>query len=786
MVNIHNKPKPYRLLRIRFCHFIVAFIILGRAASSVAQDQVILPDKIHVKVDQSLASQLSNYADPSSPTGFRAFDVLNQQWDVKQINRIFPDAGKHEAAHRAHGLHLWYEVHFADSIGHDLTQVLQHYQRLDAIQLAEPVYQMSIEVIPQPTEVAPDPDFNDQWHYENTGQSGGTAGADISLTDAWKVETGSDDVVVAIIDGGMDPTHDDLAEAMWINQPEADGETGVDDDNNGYVDDIHGYGFGDGRGDFYPHYHGVHVGGTVGAVSNNGVGVAGIAGGSGTGDGVRLMSCAVFGSRSQGGFPTAFVYAADNGAVIAQNSWGGGRQSKVLEDAIDYFIARAGYDNTEENFDKNIQIGPMAGGLVVFAAGNSNSENPGSGYPASYSPTLAVASTDHNDQRSYFSNYGDWIEIAAPGSNVFSTYTNNTYNHLSGTSMACPHVSGVAALIVSQYGGEGFEPESVKSMLLRSADNIDTANPGYQGKLGAGRLNAFRALDLDDANQAPAPITDLIVDSLTHRSATLRWTATGNDGDEGAAARYDLRYAANPITADNFEQATPVADVSAPAPAGDTEYVEVTGLPADTKLYFALIAYDYHQLSSGMSNVAEGTTQEAPVMKLNPVSFTVNLNSGDSLTQQLTVDNTEGGSPLIVSLNTQSKQEVEDYSKKNSNWKILLIRTSKIYTKDAEDLLKEEYGITPDIINHYGLPDYDLSSYGLLVIASQNSSSFYRTISSQKAKFEAFSRRGGVIIYQSGNYTTSLPDGVQTNYVYDNSYKSSKSSGAYHHPEHSR
>jgi hypothetical protein len=195
---------------------------------------------------------------------------------------------------------------------------------------------------------------------------------------------------------------------LWINTIEENGQDGIDDDGNGYIDDIHGYGFADHAGNFFPDYHGVHVGGTVAAVNNNGIGVSGVAGGSGAGDGVRIMSCAVFSGFNQDGFDQAFVYAADNGAIIAQNSWGyslpGVFEQSVL-DAIDYFIANAGYD---ENGDP---IGLMQGGLVVFAAGNEDSS--ADYYPGYYARVMAVASTDHNDVRSDFSNYGSWVDIAA-------------------------------------------------------------------------------------------------------------------------------------------------------------------------------------------------------------------------------------------------------------------------------------------------------------------------------------------------------------------------------------
>ena len=501
-------------------HSLLGFlIVLGAAASSLAQSSSAATHKIHIKVSERLAQRLSYRSAPSSRTGSSAFDVVNEQQQVKLIRRVFPPAGKYEAAHRFHGLHRWYEVVFEDSISSELMQVVERYQHLAEVSIAEPVYPRSLEVMPRSAETKADPEFGNQWHYQNTGQNGGTPGADIRLSDAWKLQVGSDEVVVAIIDGGMDPTHDDLAGAMWINEREANGQAEVDDDNNGYVDDIYGYGFGDERGDFYPHYHGVHVGGTVGAVSNNGVGVAGVAGGRGAQRGVRLMSCAVFGKEGQGGFASAFVYAADNGAVIAQNSWGGGSPSDILEDAIAYFVARAGYDNTEENFDKNVQVGPMAGGLVIFAAGNNGSEEAHDSYPASLPSVLAVASTDHNDQRSPFSNYGDWVDIAAPGSGILSTYTNNGYGYLSGTSMACPQVSGVAALLVAQHQAVGLHPSFIRQRLLQSADNIDSLNPGYKGKLGQGRLNAFRALSADVENDTAS---DQTPDSLSYLFLTLQ------------------------------------------------------------------------------------------------------------------------------------------------------------------------------------------------------------------------------------------------------------------------
>ena len=172
-----------------------------------------------------------------------------------------------------------------------------------------------------------DPQMSLQWHYQNFGDIPySVAGADINLFDAWKVSTGSPDVVVAIIDGGIDTSHEDLSQNLYVNLAELNGEAGKDDDGNGYVDDIYGFNFCTNEGKIYPHNHGTHVAGTVAAVNNNGIGVAGVAGGDGSVQtGVRLMSCQVFDPRSgagQGDFAKALVYACENGASIAQCSWG--------------------------------------------------------------------------------------------------------------------------------------------------------------------------------------------------------------------------------------------------------------------------------------------------------------------------------------------------------------------------------------------------------------------------------------------------------------------------------
>jgi subtilisin family serine protease len=467
-------------------------------------------------------------------------DRANEQFKAYKMNRVFRNAGKFEARHRKFGLHLWYEVEFNSAT--PVSQLISSYQNVAEIDIAEGIHAtrlvgnpVKVEMTPQPLPASlpggtNDPRFSDQWHYENTGQNNGTAGADISLLEAWQIETGNPDVIVAIEDGGIDFDHADLAANMWVNEGEIAGN-GIDDDNNGYVDDVYGYNFADNTGDIYVGDHGTHVAGTVAAVNNNGIGVSGVAGGSGNNDGVKLMSCNVFGSTN-GGFAEAYAYAADNGAVISQNSWSYSypyvRDQAVL-DGIDYFIANAGGPNA-----------PMNGGIVIFSAGNSNSQS--RYYPAYYNKVMAVAATNKNDVRSYYSNFGSWVDIAAPGGElentntdptaVLSTFPNDNYGVFQGTSMAAPHVSGVAALIISKYAGN-ITPQEVWDKLTENTDPIDALNSAtYAGKLGSGRLNAYKALTDDALPSVPSGLT---ANNVTQTSFTVQWNTVSG------ATSYDVQ-----------------------------------------------------------------------------------------------------------------------------------------------------------------------------------------------------------------------------------------------------
>ncbi|NME69120.1 S8 family serine peptidase [Flammeovirga aprica] len=461
--------------------------------------------RVKLKKDKIDAfTQLNNSSSDQGiiTTGDSQLDALNERYGITKLQRVFPYSSKFEEKHRHYGLHLWYEFTFTTDESPDI--VAENFSTFTDFEISKPVNRKVLsegkytafeasKIKGFSSEVSMnDPFLSNQWHYHNTGQNNGVVGADISLYDAWEINSGSSNVIVAVMDAGIDVDHIDLEDNIWVNQIEIP-NNGVDEDGNGYIDDINGFNFVSNNGDIEAGEHGTHVGGTISAVNNNSIGVAGVAGGNGNSNGVKLMSCMNFANNgSNGGFAQAFVYATDNGAVISQNSWGHTTPSyfdQEILDAIDYFIAEAGSENDS----------PMKGGIVIFASGNSNDND--LYYPGYYEPILTVASTTNEDQKAYYSNYGDWVDIAAPGGEtisnaekgILSTLPNDTYGYFQGTSMACPHVSGVAALVVSAAKGNMTNTE-LRSILENAVDDISAQNPLFNGKLGTGRINAYKAL----------------------------------------------------------------------------------------------------------------------------------------------------------------------------------------------------------------------------------------------------------------------------------------------------
>ena len=507
-----------------------------------------------------------------------------------KMERVFKPAGIYEERTIAEGLDRWYTIYFDES--KDVAEVLQQFNKAAGVEYAErvlPIARPKFTAKPytgpapqtrnQPTASAfNDPLLAKQWHYYNDGSISPRAkkGADCNLKPVWeKYTTGKSNVIVAVVDGGIDITHEDLVDNLYINEKEKNGQAGVDDDGNGFVDDVYGYNFVEAKdvvgGTIQPDNdgHGTHVAGTVAARNNNGKGVAGVAGGNGTPDsGVRLMSCQIFrGKDEQGDAAAAIKYAADNGAVICQNSWGYSSTSgvtampKLLKEAVDYFIKMAGCD---ENGQQRANS-PMKGGVVVFAAGNENKEF--AAYPACYPPAVSVSAMAWNFAKASFSNYARWITIMAPGGDqdtfgteggILSTVPKSKvpsgYAYFQGTSMACPHVSGIAALIASYFGRQGFTNDELKSRLITAYRpfNIDELNPAYKGKLGKGYIDAEAAFE-SDTKIAPEKVGTLTL-TPDFVDITAEWSIAKDE--DKTAAFYRLYISSNDLTAENIKDMT--------------------------------------------------------------------------------------------------------------------------------------------------------------------------------------------------------------------------------------
>ncbi|OQY27798.1 MAG: hypothetical protein B6244_09400 [Candidatus Cloacimonetes bacterium 4572_55] len=344
-------------------------------------------------------------------------------------------------------------------------EAIQRYSSDPYFEYIEPNYRLyALETIPN------DPHFFQLWGMHNTGQTGGQDDADIDAPNAWDIGVGGD-VIVGVIDTGVDYNHNDLADNMWTNPGEIP-DNNIDDDNNGYVDDIHGWDFF--YGDNNPldgNRHGTHCSGTIAGVGNDGVGVAGVCWQA------KIMALKFLddgGSGDTDGAISALEYAVMMGANLTSNSWGGGGFSQAMHDAIS-----AAQD---------------AGQLFIAAAGNDyesdNDQNPH--YPSNYDldSVISVAATTHSDELASFSNVGqESVDLGAPGTDIYSTTPGNSYEHLSGTSMATPHVAGAAALLWSS--APQLSNLEIKEQLL---DNVDLT-PAMQGRvLSNGRLNIANAM----------------------------------------------------------------------------------------------------------------------------------------------------------------------------------------------------------------------------------------------------------------------------------------------------
>ena len=609
--------------------FLCAFLMFSCTSEPVPEQQIqttepvqeFVPGTMNIKFSEDMADLVAAdlrsggaVTKASSPEIEGLYSTLG----IVSMERLFQDGGEFEPRMRKAGLDRWYKVTYDQSV--PVTKAAADFSSVAGVEITEPVRSIKL------SDTFNDPMLYQQWHYYNDGTltSRHRAGADINVKPVWEnYTTGNENVIVSIVDGGIDLEHEDLA---WNCLSGSNVHRNFVDNNYRIV----------------PHNHGTHVAGTVAAVNGNGIGVCGVAGGNYAAGvhGVKLLSCQIFKanpddpSKDLGADGAqAIVWGANHGAVISQNSWGysfenpeDGRDVNIepsLKDAVDYFIRYAGCDNDGNQLPES----PMKGGIVIFAAGNDGMPF---GPPANYEPIVAVGAIAPDFTRAYYSNYGDWVDIAAPGGSVYydqgqvlSTTPGDTYGLMQGTSMACPHVSGVAALLVSYYGGPGFTNEMLKTRLLEGANPSAVASSAQIGPL----LDAQGSFSYG-STAAPDRVESISA-TVASNSVNVEWTVT-RDSDDGKAYAFLILASKDKADFDGLDcNSIPGGMISVPVltgdlSAGDAISGRISGLDFESEYFVSVVAYDYARNYSSPSPLVQVTT-----LRNNPPVINMEYETGE-------------------------------------------------------------------------------------------------------------------------------------------------------------
>ena len=476
---------------------------VGTSEPSAPQSQALnpfLPGRVTVQFDDAMTVLVEEALAEGEtvPTKAPVLGGVLTDLGISSLRRVFPDAGEYEPRTRREGLHRFYYVEFDESV--PVTKAAGELENVPGI--------VSVtRQLPVRTRAFNDPYFGSQWHYVNSRYKG----ADINVQKVWDEFTvGDSKVIVSVVDEGVNLNHEDLQGNVVPCYEDGTGSYNFNNDTPTVVP---------------TQGHGSHVAGIIAATSNNGLGVAGVAGGDAAKgiQGARVLSCQIFDLYgAQPDIYQAIKHGADHGAVILQCSWGFSPdmdgdgfttdeeialyRSYTIKDlpeykaAIDYFIKYAGCDNDGNQLPDS----PMKGGVAIFASGNDNFD-----YDplVSYEPIIAVGAFGATGNKASYSNWGDWVDIAAPGGDakqgIYSTLLGNSYggSDWQGTSMACPHVSGVAALLVSYFGGPGFTAEECRTRLVRGAVKDFFTGSRYIGR----KLDAYGAFTYNMNTPAQAP-----------------------------------------------------------------------------------------------------------------------------------------------------------------------------------------------------------------------------------------------------------------------------------------